>query len=496
MTDLFPRFMKELIKRRTAKRPPEAQSVYRGTLSKRPPEVQSVGRKTLPKKPPKLQSVDRKTLPKRTSVSKGQVGTGNMTGNLLSGLRGAGRFQDLSVSEEVVPKTKTFGQPLYQANRNLSPPGQPYIQGTPGIPSTIASGGQTDTGKKARTGLFGSWGQPIGGKKGLPLDLGVTLAGMLAHSIAPNEWGGRMGKNLADLGGKMYGKRMEHEITAPERELRKRLTEAQIKKTEKDPMERVREEYGMKAPERELRKRLTEAQIRKADRQSKTEKRLDITERKYPTSRKMAAFDQNLNTEFGKLEVMGGNEFDDSFLSPENKGIYNKVRNLGIRYMYENRGTLPQDAFKKVWNDLGLKVVDGKIKIRNIRSEKTEITPTIKPPEKIAETELENVAREKLSKGTGRDFEVSLTSKDKGRINEIAEFIARDNPKLPDREVAGKAYEEWKAAEKYWQEYKFPFVERVKEIHGLPSKLRAFIPEKKERIGRKRKIDYTKLLEG
>ena len=86
------------------------------------------------------------------------------------------------------------------------------------------------------SGMYDYWKQPVirgkGGKGGLPLDLGVTLAGMLAHSIAPNEWGGRMGAGLANLAGPIYGKRMEYELEEPERGLRKRLLRAKITKAE------------------------------------------------------------------------------------------------------------------------------------------------------------------------------------------------------------------------------------------------------------------------
>lgn len=86
--------------------------------------------------------------------------------------------------------------------------------------------------KKAETkptSPFGMWGSRIGGKKGMPLDLGVTLAGMLAHSIAPDEWGGRMGKDLASLGGTMYGQRMMHGLGVSEREFARKEASALAK---------------------------------------------------------------------------------------------------------------------------------------------------------------------------------------------------------------------------------------------------------------------------
>lgn len=113
---------------------------------------------------------------------------------------------------------------------------------------------------------FGMWGQRLGGKKGMPLDLGVALTGMLAHSVAPNEWGGRMGKDLASLGGTMYSQRLRHELGAPERELGRRLTEAQIKKAGKDPLEEFKAKRAITQPERDLTTRLTNLQIKKAGR--------------------------------------------------------------------------------------------------------------------------------------------------------------------------------------------------------------------------------------
>ena len=90
--------------------------------------------------------------------------------------------------------------------------------------------------EQSKPGVYDYWKQPVirgkGGKGGLPLDLGVTLGGMLAHSIAPREWGGRMGEGLANLGGQTYWDRMEYERGEPERELQRRLLRAQITKAE------------------------------------------------------------------------------------------------------------------------------------------------------------------------------------------------------------------------------------------------------------------------
>ena len=90
--------------------------------------------------------------------------------------------------------------------------------------------------EQPRPGVYDYWKQSVirgkGGKGGLPLDLGVTLGGMLAHSIAPKEWGGRMGAGLANLGWQTYRDRMGYEQKEPGRELQRRLLRAQITKAE------------------------------------------------------------------------------------------------------------------------------------------------------------------------------------------------------------------------------------------------------------------------
>ena len=107
----------------------------------------------------------------------------------------------------------------------------------PSIEARLALGQQgldePTIGRQARDGLFGAWAHPIGGKNRIPLDLGVTLAGMMANAIAPNEFGGRLGKQIAEFGGNIYGKRLEQQITAPERDLDARFKQAQINKINK-----------------------------------------------------------------------------------------------------------------------------------------------------------------------------------------------------------------------------------------------------------------------
>lgn len=114
---------------------------------------------------------------------------------------------------------------------------------------------------------FSMWKTKIGGKdKGLPLDLGVSLAGILAHSIAPNEWGGRMGKSLASLGGSIYEKRKQYELESPERKMRLRLGEAQAITAERDPLATYREKRKLTEPDRLLEAELKREQINAAKR--------------------------------------------------------------------------------------------------------------------------------------------------------------------------------------------------------------------------------------
>jgi len=82
--------------------------------------------------------------------------------------------------------------------------------------------------KKPVNSLLDYWKQPILGK--MPLDLFTTLAGTMAHGIAPSSLGGRMGAGLANLGGTMYGERIRREGEEPTNVLRRRLLEAQIEK--------------------------------------------------------------------------------------------------------------------------------------------------------------------------------------------------------------------------------------------------------------------------
>lgn len=84
--------------------------------------------------------------------------------------------------------------------------------------------------KKPTNALLDYWAKPVIG--GIPRDMFVQLAGSLAHAIAPREWSGRIGANLAQMGGQAYAERIRREREEPENVLRRRLLEAQAKKLE------------------------------------------------------------------------------------------------------------------------------------------------------------------------------------------------------------------------------------------------------------------------
>lgn len=75
--------------------------------------------------------------------------------------------------------------------------------------------GQTVTGQSKASGLMDYWKRPVW-EGGMPLDQFVTLAGMLAHSIAPESTGGRMGAGLAGMAGPIYKERMAQETALNE----------------------------------------------------------------------------------------------------------------------------------------------------------------------------------------------------------------------------------------------------------------------------------------
>ena len=79
--------------------------------------------------------------------------------------------------------------------------------------------------------LSNYWKKPVLGK--MPRDQFVQLMGTVAQSLTPNEWSGRLGGSLAQVGGSAYGERMRREYEAPGNALRRRLQAAQIQKYER-----------------------------------------------------------------------------------------------------------------------------------------------------------------------------------------------------------------------------------------------------------------------
>jgi len=82
---------------------------------------------------------------------------------------------------------------------------------------------------KEKTGVFGDR-EIIAGMKA---DEFATLAGSLAHAIAPDTAQGRVGAAVAKLAGSDLEARRKAEAEAPEKDLAKRLTEAKISNLEK-----------------------------------------------------------------------------------------------------------------------------------------------------------------------------------------------------------------------------------------------------------------------
>ena len=88
---------------------------------------------------------------------------------------------------------------------------------------------------KVNTDFERYWGQPVGSKKfNVPLDQFVRLAGMTAHALAPDEFGGRLGKGLSKMGHEASVERARRERETPNELLRQRLANAQLKKLEEE----------------------------------------------------------------------------------------------------------------------------------------------------------------------------------------------------------------------------------------------------------------------
>lgn len=77
------------------------------------------------------------------------------------------------------------------------------------------------------------WGQKVGLGK-MPLDQFVRMAGMTAGAIAPDTASGRMGNQLATMGGQAYGERTRREYDAPNRLLAQKLFRGRLAGVEAD----------------------------------------------------------------------------------------------------------------------------------------------------------------------------------------------------------------------------------------------------------------------
>ena len=55
------------------------------------------------------------------------------------------------------------------------------------------------TAPQEKKGIYDDWKQPVFGN--MPLDKFVQLTGMMANAVAPNEWSGRLGRDMANMAG-------------------------------------------------------------------------------------------------------------------------------------------------------------------------------------------------------------------------------------------------------------------------------------------------------
>lgn len=106
----------------------------------------------------------------------------------------------------------------------LPAPITPTGRGSAPIPSEPSMG-------KPTTPMMDYWKKPVIGK--MPLDQFVSIAGLLSQALAPETPMGRAGGVLGTMGTQMYGERMRREYEEPERELRRRVSRAQLAKAER-----------------------------------------------------------------------------------------------------------------------------------------------------------------------------------------------------------------------------------------------------------------------
>ena len=80
-----------------------------------------------------------------------------------------------------------------------------------------------------RGGLYDDWKKPVFGN--MPLDKFVQLTGMMANAIAPNEWSGRLGRDMANMAGQASNDRRDYEEREQQRaDLNKKYEDAQKEK--------------------------------------------------------------------------------------------------------------------------------------------------------------------------------------------------------------------------------------------------------------------------
>lgn len=128
-------------------------------------------------------------------------------------------------------------QAEFTPRADLAPPTRfkPREDLTPEVstPVTAPVNAMTASAAAPPDSLSDYWGQKIG-KTNMPLDQFVQLTGMAANAIAPQTAGGRLGRNLAALGGGAYDERMKREYETPNKLLQRKLLNAQIGKIEKE----------------------------------------------------------------------------------------------------------------------------------------------------------------------------------------------------------------------------------------------------------------------
>lgn len=98
------------------------------------------------------------------------------------------------VSLQTKPKSDSRFPVVDPATVGVGLPGQEglSIQENPNLALNSTAPQQTDPQKK---GIYDDWKQPVFGN--MPLDKFVQLTGMMANAVAPDEWSGRLGKQMA-----------------------------------------------------------------------------------------------------------------------------------------------------------------------------------------------------------------------------------------------------------------------------------------------------------